>query len=314
MARVNLASLAREDGADAPAPAIRPPGSPSVAVPVRRVALNPINPRELDPATANLSDLESMKKLGQLQACTVVTAPAFLEIYPEHAVDVDGADWVVVAGSRRRLAVERFQLGTLKVDVRDDLATDRATFYATSISENVDREGLNPIEEARAVDRLVRECGSGAKAAEIMGKTEGWISQRRGLLRLVPDLADLVRAGELPVRAARRLAPLPAAEQMKTWKTEQEAAASPPADEQAGAFTAVKKPSQPARERRQPDMEAAADGAAPGTFTAVKKIKRRVVLPAGADARMIARLLREDLEPAILAELVDDLLAERAET
>lgn len=341
MGRVNLAEIARDPGTDAPAPALRVPPSAAVAVPVRRVAPNPINPRELD-VDADLGDLESMAWLGQLQPCVVVTVAAFTGIYPEHAVDVAGADWVVVAGSRRRMAAERLGLGTLDVQVRDALAASRERFYAVAIAENLDRKALDPIEEAFAVERLVRECGSGTAAAKILGRTEGWVSQRRSLTKLAAEMRALVRSGELPIRDARRLARLPDDQQVAAWQDEQQARVEPavggsaPPDDGSGVLTAVKTSDaqilgQPGTGASSGDSDRDADGpaaftavktssAGPGpaghpdrgpgqTFTAVKKVKHRIVIPVGADAGMIARLLREDLEAAILAELVDQLIS-----
>lgn len=215
--RIDLSQLATQAVLDAPVPQLLEIPSRLTSVPLRAVAANPVNPRE---NIGDLSDLESMRTVGQLQPCAVVTCGAFLAIYPEHAGAVGASEYVVVAGSRRRLAAEQFGVATLDIVVRDTLAADRATFYGASVSENIDRRNFDVLEEARAVQRLAEECGSGTKAGEILGKTKGWVSQRLSLLKLSAEMQTLLRAGDLPIRDARRLAQLPETEQLPAWESE----------------------------------------------------------------------------------------------
>jgi ParB family chromosome partitioning protein len=218
MARRSMADLAAVPTMTAPVPALGDAPPRLLRVPPAAVAPNPVNPRT---NAGDLADLESMKTAGQLQACLVVTRPAFLAIHPEHETTIGAATYVVVAGTRRRLAAEQFGLPTLDVVVRDAVAIDRLTFFGVSILENVDREQLSPLDEARAVERLAAEAGHGGKgkAAEQLGKSAGWVSQRLALLRLCPAMQDLLRAGELPIREARSLALLPAEEQEPAWRS-----------------------------------------------------------------------------------------------
>jgi hypothetical protein len=81
----------------------------------------------------------------------------------------------------------------------------------------MDAPATDAIEEARAVEEMVTECGSAAKAAERFRRHESWVSQRRALLKLTPPLQNSVRSGELPVRIARSIATLPADEQEAAW-------------------------------------------------------------------------------------------------
>jgi ParB family transcriptional regulator, chromosome partitioning protein len=210
--RVNLSELATTPPSAAGVPVLGDgdrTGGRMRAVPPGVVAVNPLNPPS---RVQDLSDLESMKD-SQLQACVVVTRAAFTAIYPEHAAAVAAAEFVVVAGSRRRAAAERFGLATLDIVVRDDLASTRERFDATSTRENIDRKDFAPLEEAEAVARLIRETGSVVRAAQLLNRSEPWVSQRAGLLRLIPGLQDMLRSGVLSLREARRLAPLPVPEQ-----------------------------------------------------------------------------------------------------
>ncbi len=226
--RINLAALAVTDVLDGPIPLVIS-APEAMNVPIHRVAANPLNPRQ---EFGDLSDLASMRQMGQLQSCAVVRRAAFLRIFPEHSATVLDVDFVVVAGSRRRAAAERFGLPTLSVTALDQLADSRAQFYAASVAENIDRKNLDVLDEARAVQRLVQEAGSGKAAGDVLGKTKGWVSQRLSLLKLSEPMVDLVKAGQLPVRVARRLAALAPEEQLTAWEQEQ-------ADGQQARFTAV---------------------------------------------------------------------------
>jgi ParB family chromosome partitioning protein len=73
------------------------------------------------------------------------------------------------------------------------------------------------IEEAKAVASLVAECGRADLAAEKLHKTGAWVSQRRALLELAPELQTALRRGELAIREARALARVPQWEQVARW-------------------------------------------------------------------------------------------------
>lgn len=290
--RIDLSQLASQPVIDAPLPQLLETPARMVQVPLRAVAPNPINPRTAD---GDLSDLESMRSIGQLQPCAVVTRAAFLAIYPEYAEQLGSADYVVVAGSRRRLAAEKFGLAMLDIVVQDVLATDRATFYGAAVTENIDRLNFDPIEEAHAVQHLVGECGSGVRAAEMLGKSKGWVSQRLALLKLSPDMQALLRAGDLPVRDARRLAALPAEDQLTTW-------------EQERTFTAVNtQPSPAASDGGHADTETGGDQAAAEQQERSPR-RRSARIPAGATADQVATILRAHLTQQELHHLVEILI------
>lgn len=290
--RINLAQLAEQPVLDAPVPQLlAAPVARMVQVPLQAVAANPINPRA---DVSDLSDLDSMRTMGQLQPCAVVTKAAFLAVYPEHGTHLGPADYVVVAGSRRRLAAEKYGLATLDIVIRDVLAADRATFYGASVSENIDRRNLDPLEEARAVEHLARECGSGTKAGEMLGKSKGWVSQRLALLKLSPAMQALLRSGDLLIRDARSLASLPESEQLPAW-------------EQQRAFTAVNAEPAPAEEINRdsdPSDPTGASRFSEGTRSRIPSTR----IPAGATTDQIATILRAHLTQAELHALVEILI------
>ncbi|MCJ0907058.1 hypothetical protein [Rhodococcus sp. ARC_M6] len=61
------------------------------------------------------------------------------------------------------------------------------------------------IEQATAVEALVGALPSAANAARLLGTSQAWVSQRRALLRLAPELQAGLRAGEIGIREARAL-------------------------------------------------------------------------------------------------------------
>ena len=60
--------------------------------------------------------------------------------------------------------------------VNDEIARDRVTLNSASINENVDRQDFDVIEEAKAVEALVQECGRADHAAIRLHKAQAWVS------------------------------------------------------------------------------------------------------------------------------------------
>ncbi|MGY4646607.1 ParB/RepB/Spo0J family partition protein [Mycobacterium sp. URHB0021] len=176
---------------------------------------NPHNPRD---SLGDLADLASIADI-QLQPAVVVTQKAYQGLYPD---DVISTRYVVINGCRRLAAAHKYGRTDLAIVVNDDIARDRITLISASIAENVDRQDFDVIEEARAVESLVAECGRAEEAAIRLHKTEGWVSQRRALLQLAPELQAALRRGELALREARTLARVPQWEQVARWQAAQD--------------------------------------------------------------------------------------------
>ncbi len=68
----------------------------------------------------------------------------------------------------------------------------------------------------------MKECGGGREAANRLRKTEAWVSQRRALLSLAPELQTALRRGELAIREARSLARVPLEQQVVRWRAAQD--------------------------------------------------------------------------------------------
>jgi ParB family chromosome partitioning protein len=210
--RTNLASLANTVGDHSPVEQSAP--TPGRTTPLTDLTPNPRNPRD---DLGDLADLESIADI-QLQPATVVTKSAYLKLYPNDTITTS---FVVINGCRRLAAAHKYGCTDLAVVVNDEIARDRVTLISASIAENVDRQDFDVIEEAKAVEALVKECGSATDAATRLRKTQAWVSQRRALLALAPQLQTALRRGELAIREARALARVPLEQQVVRWQAAQ---------------------------------------------------------------------------------------------
>jgi ParB family chromosome partitioning protein len=220
--RTSLGALAAAVGENSP---VEHFSGPWRSVSVAELAHNPRNPRD---GLGDLSDLASIAEM-QLQPAAVVTYAAYLALYPGDDLDPPSARFVVINGNRRLAAAREFGRDHLEVVVNDAIARDKVTLIAAAIAENVARQDFDVIEEAKAVEALVAECGSGDKAAEHLHKTPAWVSQRRALLHLEPELQGALRRGELAIREARSLARVPREEQVARWSASLDRTKKPPA-------------------------------------------------------------------------------------
>ncbi|MGW1409444.1 ParB N-terminal domain-containing protein [Streptomyces sp. NPDC002403] len=266
-------------------------------VPLPRLSPNRVNPRKDFGSLEELEDFGRSLKRRQIQALPVVTRTAYLKLWPEHEEKVGNVDFVIVSGERRFRGASAIGLPTLECVINDDVAETRKTFLDAVVSENIDRQNFDAIEEANAVDVLVEAFGTARAVAEHYERGDAWVSQRRVLLRLAPAAQDLVRRRELPLEYARKLGKLvkdhgwEQAEQLAWWEKEQqrqrerksaaaEARRTPPAKAAvAPSFTAVK---------TQPDVgRTSADSAAvePANASAKQPVKEQPARKADTEAR-----------------------------
>jgi ParB family chromosome partitioning protein len=214
-------------GDDAPAvPDTRADGR-LYRVPLGRLSPNLVNPRTDFGTEADLLDFGKSLARRQNQPCPVVSRPAYLKLWPEHSDRIGDIDYVLVSGERRYRAAGAVGLAALDCVVNDDFAQDRKTFMEAVVSENVDRQNFDAIEEAYAVKALVTEFGSNRAVAQHFERADGWVTQRVYLTHLAPGIQDLVRKKAIPLEAARSLGKLTrdndlSAEQQLTWWEEEQ--------------------------------------------------------------------------------------------
>jgi ParB family chromosome partitioning protein len=119
----------------------------------------------------------------------------------------------IIAGERRWRAARLAGLGEVPVLVRD--VPDEAAL-AMSLIENIQRENLNPLEEAVGIQRLVDEFGmTHEKAAGAVGRSRSAVSNLLRLLNLTPPVQELLAHNRLEMGHARALLPLPGAAQIQ---------------------------------------------------------------------------------------------------
>ncbi|GAA3244953.1 ParB/RepB/Spo0J family partition protein [Streptomyces lavendulae] len=197
-------------------------------VPLNRLAPNRVNPRTDFGTTDELLDLGKSLRRRQIQACPAVSRSAYLKLWPDHAEHFGNVDYVLVTGERRYRGASAAGSPTLNCVVDDGVAKDRRTFMEAVVSENVDRQNFNAVEEAYAVRALVAEFGSNRAVADHFERVEGWVTQRILLTHLAPEVQDLVKTKSMPLDAARSLGKLArdgawsSAQQLDWWRSEKE--------------------------------------------------------------------------------------------
>ena len=109
----------------------------------------------------------------------------------------------IVAGERRWRAAQMAGLDEIPAIVRD--VADEAAI-AMALIENIQRENLNPLEESRALDRLIREFDlTHAEAAEAVGRSRASVSNLLRLQELSDPVKSMLESRELEMGHARAL-------------------------------------------------------------------------------------------------------------
>ena len=180
--------------------------SSSVGVPAL-LALSDIVPGQYQPRTrmdeGALYELaESIKAQGIMQPILVRRLTS----------GPNGGKYEIIAGERRFRAAGLAGLDSLPVLIRD--VPDEAA-AAMALIENIQRENLNPLEEAQGLQRLVKEFGlSHELAAQAVGRSRSAASNLLRLLNLAEPVQTMLMAGDLDMGHARALLVLDRATQI----------------------------------------------------------------------------------------------------
>jgi len=174
-------------------------------LPVDRLQAGRYQPRTRMDEGALYELAESIKAQGVMQPVLV---------RPVHGVDAAGMKrFEIIAGERRVRAARLAGLDEVPVLVRD--VSDEAA-AAMALIENIQREDLNPLEEARGLSRLTEEFGmTHEAAARAVGRSRSAASNLLRLLNLSEPVQQLLLAGDLDMGHARALLSLTAAEQIQ---------------------------------------------------------------------------------------------------
>jgi len=183
-------------GGEPPPPAA---ASAPATLPVSRLRPGKYQPRtRMDPqALAELAD--SIKAQGIMQP--ILVRP------------VDGGQYEIIAGERRYRAAQLAGLDEVPVLVKP--VPDTAAL-AMALIENIQREDLNPLEEAQGVQRLIREFDfTHEQAAQAIGRSRSATSNLLRLLNLASPVQEMLLGGQLDMGHARALLAVEAAVQIQ---------------------------------------------------------------------------------------------------
>jgi ParB family chromosome partitioning protein len=179
-----LDALLGGDMLDAPAP----PGAPSA------LALSQLQAGKYQPRTrmdeGALNELAaSIKTQGIMQP--VLVRP------------VDGGRYEIIAGERRFRAAQLAGLDEIPVLVRD---VDDQAAAAMALIENIQREDLNPLEEAQGIARLISDFDfTHEQAASAVGRSRSAVSNLLRLVNLAQPVQTMLMAGDIDMGHARAL-------------------------------------------------------------------------------------------------------------
>lgn len=168
---------------------------PPVELPVGVISLNPDNPRT---DLGDLTDLgNSLRDHGQKTAISIMSRFAYLEGNPGREQDLEpDTRYVVIEGNSRLAASREAGLATIKVMLDDDLGSNPDEILESALVANVHRNDLDPLDEARALDQLMKVHKTQEALAARLHRSQGWVSQRLALLGLTPELQRRLEAGE----------------------------------------------------------------------------------------------------------------------
>ncbi|HUK21633.1 MAG TPA: ParB/RepB/Spo0J family partition protein [Gemmatimonadales bacterium] len=160
-----------------------------VELPIAEIRSNPFQPRrDVDPAA--LEELKaSIRQAGLLQPVVVRGAP--------------GGTFELIAGERRLRACKALGWERIPAVQRD---VDDRTILTLALIENLQRDDLSPLDEARGYERLIEEFKlTQQDVAQAVGRDRSTIANALRLLKLPAAVLALLHAGQLSVGHARAL-------------------------------------------------------------------------------------------------------------
>jgi len=161
------------------------------------IAIDLIDPSPLQPR--GIFDESKLDELAQSISANGVVQPLIVRPKQDR--------FELIAGERRWRAAQRAGLTRVPAIVRN-VSDDKVLELA--LIENIQREDLNPIEEARAYKKLIDTVGLTQEVvAERVGRDRSYVTNFLRLLRLPEDLQELVQAGRISTGHARTLLGLP---------------------------------------------------------------------------------------------------------
>ena len=168
----------------------------AVEVPVESIRPNPYQPRKTFDKEKLKELSESIKKHGIIQPLIVRKK---------------GLNYELVAGERRLRAAKLAKLQTVPVLVRE---YNEKQMRELSLVENIQRHDLNPLEEAKAIQELMKQCSyTQAQAAERLGRSRAAVANLLRMLNLPEELQAMIADEKVTAGQMRPLSALTDREQ-----------------------------------------------------------------------------------------------------
>ena len=163
-----------------------------IFLPARSIHPNPEQPRKVFKEAALQELADSIARHGILQPLSVRRV---------------GNSYELIAGERRLRAAQKVGLTEIPCIV---MTMDQQESGVAAMVENLQRQDLDFIEEARGIARLMDRCHiSQEQAAQLLGRSQSSVANKLRLLRHSEEVLDALRQGELTERHARALLRLP---------------------------------------------------------------------------------------------------------
>jgi ParB family chromosome partitioning protein len=172
---------------------------------LRTLSVDQLQPGKYQPRT-------QMDQDSLMQLADSIRAQGIMQ--PIIARDIAADRYEIIAGERRWRAAQLAGLTEVPVIVRS--IPDEAAL-AMSLIENIQRENLNPLEEATGIKRLIDEFDMTHQlAAEAVGRSRTAVTNLLRLLHLAPPVQELLMGGKIDMGHARALLSLEGAKQIAT--------------------------------------------------------------------------------------------------
>ena len=194
---MGLQALLGEAARPMPAAAAAADGAPVAAAGVREIELARISPNPAQPRTRFDEDAldelaDSIRERGVLQP--ILLRP-------------DGSDYLIIAGERRWRAAQRARLHSIPALVRE---IDESTTAELALIENIQRQDLNPIEEAEGYRQLIKKHGhTQENVSHIVHKSRSHVANLLRLLNLPEFVRESLMRGDISMGHARAVATAP---------------------------------------------------------------------------------------------------------
>lgn len=171
------------------------------------LAIDDIRPRANQPR--KVFDEESLEELTQSIKSKGIIQPIIVKSCGDDSYEI-------IVGERRWRAAKRAGLEKMPAIVRD---YDKVDSMAVALIENIQRENLNPLEEAEALRSLIEECAmTHNQVAESVGRSRVAVSNLLRLLDLTKEVKLMINSGLLEMGHARALLSLSPDQQIEAAK------------------------------------------------------------------------------------------------